>query len=251
MNCAMTNLTDTVSRDAPANIDGLYLNLTQDPRFGHFVRIPERICRCLDYFRVAASRVAVRERLHSYYLFIGVVDDLIDSTQLEAGREILGYFDNGIPCFDQETMQSPARLAAEVLKCHIDGQTYSTALTELKQLYQAVVRERNSRTIRAYIEERRAVGRLTAKLSFLLIRPLFEADREDLCRFLEDVGEVGCLIDNPDHYKPLRCTECENSSKEALFLIGSDGCVMPLVSSRRSRDVGGSSPRYLAIGFVR
>src|SRR5437660_789515 len=192
----MKCLADIVSQDVPAGISTCYLTISRDPRYGHFVRIPQRICRCLDYFHVASNRVAVRERLHSYYLFIGVVDELIDSTGLEAGREILGYFDNRIPCFNQETMQSPARLAAEILKCHIDGQTYATALTELKQLYRAVVRERNSTTIYTYIEERKVVGRLTAKLSYLLMRPLFEADREDLCRFLEDVGEVGCLIDS-------------------------------------------------------
>ena len=192
----MTNLPDTLSRGAVADIRERYLTISQDSRYGHFVRIPQRICRCLDYFHVASSRAAVRERLHSYYLFIGVVDDLIDSSRLEAGREILGQFDNRIPSFYRETTQSHASFAAEVLKCHIDGETYSTALAQLKQLYRAVVRERNSRTIRAYIEERKIVGRLTANLSYLLIRPLFEADREDLCRFLEDVGEVGCLVDS-------------------------------------------------------
>lgn len=192
----MTSLPDTLSRGAVADIRERYLTISLDSRYGHFVRIPERICRCLDYFRVAASRAAVSKRLHSYYLFIGVVDELIDSTRIEAGREILGRFDNRIPCFNQETMQSPARLAAEVLKCHIDGQTYSSALAHLKQLYQAVVRERNTTTITTYIEERKVVGRLTAKLSYLLVRPLFETDREDFRRFLEDVGEVGCLFDS-------------------------------------------------------
>ncbi len=192
----MKSLPDIVSRDAPADISEAYLNLSQDSRYGHFARIPDRICRCLDYFQIDCNRVAVRERLHSYYLFIGVVDDLIDSTQLEAGSEILGHFDNRIPCFNREIYQSRAGLAAEVLKCHIDDEIYSTALDELEQLYQAVVRERKGRTIKAYIEERKVVGRLTAKLSYLLMRPLFETEREDFCRFLQDVGEVGCLIDS-------------------------------------------------------
>src|SRR6267143_4233195 len=104
----MKSLPDIASQDVPADIGTSYVTISQESRYGHFVRIPRRICRCLDYFRVAANRVAVTERLHSYYLFIGVVDDLIDSTGLEAGREILGYFDNRIPCFNQETMQSPA-----------------------------------------------------------------------------------------------------------------------------------------------
>src|SRR2546421_139224 len=192
----MKCLPDIVSQDVPAGISTCYLTISRDPRYGHFVRIPQRICRCLDYFHVASNRVAVRERLHSYYLFIGVVDELIDSTRIEAGREILGHFDNRIPCFNQETMQSPARVSVEVLKCHIGVGIYATALAKLKQLYRAVVRERNSTTIGDYIEERKVVGRLTAELSYLLIRPLFEADRDDLCRFLEDVGEVGCLIDS-------------------------------------------------------
>ena len=101
--------------------------------------------------------MAARQGLHSYYLFIGVVDDLIDSTRIEAGREILGHFDNRIPCFNRDTIQSRAGLAAEVLKCHIHDEIYSTALAELERLYQAVVRERTSRTLRAYIEERKVV----------------------------------------------------------------------------------------------
>lgn len=192
----MTNSPETVFPYVAPDIARLYRAISKDSRYGHFARIPERICRCLDYFHVASSRAAVSERLRSYYLFIGVVDDLIDSSHLAAGAEILRRFDNRIPSFQRETTQSRARLATEVLKCHIEAEIYSPVLAELKLLYEAVVRERNSRTIRAYIEERKVVGRLTAKLSYLLMRPLFEADREDLCRFLEDVGEVGCLIDS-------------------------------------------------------
>src|SRR6185503_4039324 len=33
-------------------------------------------------------------------------------------------------------------------------------------------------------------------LSYVLISPLIERDRKDLCEFLMDVGEVGCLIDS-------------------------------------------------------
>src|SRR5687767_6537869 len=52
----MTNPPDASTRPAPpAEADRLYLALARDARYGHYVRIPERICRCLDYFQVAAA----------------------------------------------------------------------------------------------------------------------------------------------------------------------------------------------------
>ena len=187
---------DIISRCDAADIGPLYQAISQDSKFGHFVRIPERICRCLDYFKVASQRATVRQRLHAYYLFIGVVDDVIDSSQLEAGREILRQLDRRYPCFNDESRQSSSKLVTEVLKCHIDAELYLEFLSKLEELYCSVVRERNSRTIQNYIEERRVVGRMTAELSYLLIRSLLENEREDLCRFLQQVGEVGCLIDS-------------------------------------------------------
>jgi hypothetical protein len=50
--------------------------------------------------------------------------------------------------------------------------------------------------MRAYIKERKTIGRLTAEVSYLLIRPLFMNEHKDLYRFLQKVGEVGCLIDS-------------------------------------------------------
>jgi hypothetical protein len=69
-------------------------------------------------------------------------------------------------------------------------------LARLEELYQAVVRERQSKTMRDYIEQRKVIGRLTAELSYLLIRPLLGSEHKDLCRFLKTIGEVGCLIDS-------------------------------------------------------
>lgn len=192
----MTNSPDVVFRYRQAEIERLYQAVAQDARYGHYVRIPERICRCLDYFKVASRRSVVKERLHSYYLFIGVVDDAIDSSQLEAGREILKRLDNRSPSFNEETKQSCTKLVTEVLKCHISLEIYPLVLAKLEELYQAVVRERKSQTMKAYIEQRKAVGCLTAELSYLLIRPLLKSEREDLCRFLQQVGAVGCLVDS-------------------------------------------------------
>jgi hypothetical protein len=192
----MTNPPDVAFQDRQDDVQRLYQAISQDARYGHYVRIPGRICRCLDYFQVRSSRRAVRERLHSYYLFIGVVDDVIDSNQPEAGREILKRLDNRKPFFDEETKQSRAKLVTEVFKCHISLEVYPTILAKLEELHQAVVSERKSRTMRAYIKQRKAIGCLTAEISYLLIRPLLASEHQDLCRFLQKVGEVGCLIDS-------------------------------------------------------
>jgi hypothetical protein len=192
----MTNSPDITFGHIQVDIEWLYQAVSQDSRYGHYVRIPERICRCLDYFKVSYSRGAVKERLHSYYLFIGVADDVIDSSRPEAGGKILKQLDNMIPFFDEETGRSRAKLVTEILKCHIGLDIYPTVLAKLEELYRAVIRERKSETMGAYIEQRKAIGRLTAEVSYLLIRPLLDSEHEDLCAFLQEVGEVGCLIDS-------------------------------------------------------
>jgi hypothetical protein len=219
----MTNSADVVFRYMGADIEWLYQAISQDARYGHYVRIPERICRCLNYFNVSSSRKAVKERLHSYYLFIGVVDDVIDSNQPEAGREILKQLENRTLFFNEETTQSPAKLVTEILKCHISPEIYPTALVKLEELYQAVVKERKSKTMRAYIEQRKVIGCLTAELSYLLIRPLLKSEHKDLCRFLKKVGEVGCLIDSvidlkTDHQ--LGLLSFKPTLKDYLELVG-------------------------------
>lgn len=173
-----------------------YCTLAHESRYAHFVRIPDRICRCLGYFKVAFNRAAVKERLHSYYLFIGVVDDVLDSADLGAGREILKQVTDRTPSIAPAATPSPAWLATEMLKRNIEEQVYPVVVVKLEELYQAVVRERNSRTLKCYGEERRIVGRLTAELSYLLIKPLLECDPDDLRDFLQEVGEVGCLVDS-------------------------------------------------------
>ena len=192
----MTNTPDAIFHYRPAEIARLYQVIAQEARYGHYVRIPARICRCLDYFHVAANRAAVLARLHSYYLFIGVVDDLIDSSQLEAGRDILKHLANPTPSFDEATKKSRAKLVTEIFKCHISRDLYPLILTKLEELYQAVVRERQAPTMQAYIEQRQTIGHLTAELSYLLIRPLLKTEHAALCRFLTEIGAVGCLIDS-------------------------------------------------------
>jgi hypothetical protein len=179
-----------------------YLALVNDPQYAHFVRIPERILRCLDYFGVACKREETRARLLSYYLFIAVVDSAIDSGHIDTGERILAQLSAQTSLPDEEI--ESVRLITSILKSHISEDSYSSMMSGFRELYQQVVSERAATSIDAYVEHRKAVGRLTAELSYLLIRPLLATDNESLCRFMTQVGEVGCLVDslidlNADH----------------------------------------------------
>jgi hypothetical protein len=188
-------IADPETASDPPDVRGLYQAISQDLRYGHYVRIPRRICRCLDYFNVAASRPAVEKRLISYYLFIGVADQMIDSLGLDAGREILVELSK-TKSLNGESRRSPVEVVTRVLKSHIDIGILPIVLAKIAGLYQAVVRERESRTMKDYIERRIAVGRLTSEVSYLLIRPLLKTESNDLICFLQKIGEVGCLVDS-------------------------------------------------------
>src|SRR5260370_5056011 len=69
-------------------------------------------------------------------------------------------------------------------------------LSGLDDLHQAMLNERKAVPVAAIIEQRKIVGRLTAGLSYLLIRPFLENEQRDFCRFVEEVGAVGCLVDS-------------------------------------------------------
>jgi len=172
-----------------------YDTIAHDPKYRHFVRIPERIIHCLDYFRIAGNRVAVRRVLHAYYVFIGVVDNAIDSGELGIGSVVLYHFERRTPVIGESTI-SDVTLMTEVLKCHISDDVYLLMLSKLRKLYQEVVSERTATSIELYIEQRKAVGRLTAELSYLLIRPLLAGEHENLRDFMQQVGAVGCIIDS-------------------------------------------------------
>ena len=185
-------MSETIAHDR--ELDQAYQRIASDPRYAHFINIPERIIRCLDYFGIACDRTEVRQRLRAYYLFIGVADEAIDAGKIEMGEHILARFHDRVPSFDQRT--SRVGVATEVLKQNIGDEIYPAILTILDELYRAVVTERKAGSIAAYIEQRKIVGSLTAELSYLLIRPFLDRDDRDLRTFLRSVGAVGCLVDS-------------------------------------------------------
>lgn len=180
----------------PRDVQRAYQDLADDPKYQHFVRIPDRIIQCIDYFGIACDRSAVRTRLQIYYLFIGVVDDAIDAGRIETGKLILEYLRAPVCRLDEEIRRSSVRLITEILKFHIGEKTYPLMLEKLRELYGEVVVERNATSIDSYISHRKSVGALTAESSYLLIRPGLHDGNGKLCEFMKQVGALGCLIDS-------------------------------------------------------
>jgi hypothetical protein len=180
----------------PVNIRRAYQELAGAAKYQHFIRIPDRIIQCIDYFGIACDRASARKRLHAYYLFIGVVDDAIDSGRIDAGRLILDYLSKPTPNFDEAARGSRVRLITEVLKCNIGEDSYRLMVNKLRTLYREVVCERGATSIDSYIDHRKHVGSLTAELSYVLIQPDLSGEHDVLLRFMKQVGEVGCLVDS-------------------------------------------------------
>lgn len=182
-----------------ANVSRAYQAIADDPKYKHFVRIPDRIIRCFDYFGIVCDRFVTRARLQAYYLFIGVVDDAIDSGQIGTGRLILDYLSKPLPLFNDTVRRSRVKLITEILKCQASDETYPLMVAGLQDLYEEVVRERAATSIDSYIEHRKSIGALTAELSYVLVRPALlpeGGEHEALCRFMKEVGAIGCLVDS-------------------------------------------------------
>ena len=138
----------------------------------------------------------MRERLLAHYLFIAVVDEAIDSGQPRVAEIIFDCLDRPTSQPQETALTSDVLLVTTVLKRHIDNNTYSELLDRLRQAYQEVCAERAAASIDDYIEHRKTLGRLTAEQSYLLIRSVLNEENEELCRLMQDVGAVGCLVDS-------------------------------------------------------
>jgi hypothetical protein len=206
------------------DIRGLYQDLANDPKYQHFARIPDRIIQCIDYFGVGCAREVTRARLQAYYLFIGVVDDAIDSGRIDTGRLVLGCLSKAVPVFDEASQRSSVRLITEILKSHLCAETYLPMIDGLRELYNEVVSEPGATSIESYIEQRKSVGRLTAELSFVLIRPALSGEHERLLQFMKQVGAIGCLVDSL----------IDLSSDRRLGLLGFKPAIMDYAKLSRS-----------------
>jgi len=177
-------------------IDLNYEAIARDPHYFQFANIPQRIIRCLESFATVLEPETARARLLAYYVFIGVVDDEIESEESATGETTLRRLANPLPCFDQDTRVSKSQFMTEVLKQHIGPTIHSEVLAKFRDLHDANLAERDALTMKAYVAHRKLVGNLTAELSYLLIRDLISSQVVDCCRLMKDVGAVGCLVDS-------------------------------------------------------
>jgi hypothetical protein len=173
-----------------------YQTIVDNSCYRHFTRIPERIVRFLDSFHVEFDREAVHERLLSHYLFIAVVDDAIDSGEADVAQNVFERF-SGVGCgLNEISRRSDIAIVTEILKSHVEGDKRLPILRSFQRAHREVIRERAARSVGTYISHRKALGRATARQSYLLIRSALREPNHKLCRLMEEIGAVGCLVDS-------------------------------------------------------
>ena len=175
--------------------------LLSSPRYAHYGRIPARMWRCLVRFGVDSNESAVLNSLRIYYLFVGLCDDILDDNRgpldgawlLEmlfsepAARERAPCGHSGVAPL--ESIAPQLRLLCKAAdELQIQGHFHG--------LLSAVRQERHCNSMKDYVAARKMVGRLTAKISYLLIAHHLERPSTELCDFFCEVGEAGCLVDS-------------------------------------------------------
>lgn len=173
-----------------------YQEIVDDSRHSHFTRIPERILRCLDSLRIEFDRADAHERLLAHYLFIAVVDDAIDSGDEGVAQTVFDRFHDPACNLNQIADASDVAIVTEILKSHVEDDNRVSLLRSLQRAHREVIQERETRSIREYIRHRKALGRATAKQSYLLIESALSEPNHKLCRLMEEIGAVGCLVDS-------------------------------------------------------
>jgi hypothetical protein len=174
----------------------LYQAIVNDSRYGHFRRIPKRMVRFLESFHIDFDRVTVHERLLSHYLFIAVVDDAIDSGEEDVAPAVFDFFRDATCGSNEISCASDVAIVTEILKSHVADDNRVAILRSLRRAHREVIHERKATSIGRYIKHRKALGRATAKQSYFLIRSALREPNQKLCRLMEEIGAVGCLVDS-------------------------------------------------------
>jgi hypothetical protein len=122
-----------------------------------------------------------------------VIDDALDSGETQTATIV---FEHLARASVQPSSNSDVALAASSLGSFLNNEIRPTMIEGLHELYERVLDERSADSIESYIERRKVVGRLTADLSYLLIRPVLIGETSSLRVFMQRVGEIGCLVDS-------------------------------------------------------
>ncbi|HEV8138660.1 MAG TPA: hypothetical protein VGP81_02725 [Pyrinomonadaceae bacterium] len=187
---------ETTSSSANPELARRYQKIADNSRYGHFTRIPGRIVRFLDSLHIDFDREAVHERLLAHYLFIALVDDAIDSGEADLAQAVLDRFNQVACSVNKISPASDVAIVIEMLNCHIEDDSRTPILRALRRAHREVVRERAATSVGTYISHRKALGRATARQSYLLIETALSEPNQNLCRLMEEIGAVGCLVDS-------------------------------------------------------
>jgi hypothetical protein len=185
-----------ISEPGPEWIAQRYDAVVKDAKYFQFANIPDRIIRCLELVATIRQTETMRARLLAYSLFIGVVDDEVELAGSEIGDQLLNRLANPLSFFDEAAQISKAHFMTEILKQHIGPEVHEEVLARFRDLHRTNLSERTARTVKTYIGQRKSVGRLTAEISYLLIRDCVSFEAIDCCRLMKEVGAVGCLLDS-------------------------------------------------------
>ncbi len=184
------------SAPAPTSeVELRYEHLARDPRFFQFANIPDRIIKCLKFYGIDHDEFRVRSALLAYYIFIGVTDEVIDS-QGDDGKTSLACSTNPSLCLNVSVACSDAEFMAEILKQYFPAGASQQIRAKFRTLYRINFAERQARTLTDFLKSRKLLGRVTADISYLLIRDHLRNDGFKLRQLMREVGAVGCLIDS-------------------------------------------------------
>lgn len=187
---------ETSSSSVNPELARRYQKIADNSHYSHFTRIPARIVRFLDSFHIEFDREAVHERLLAHYLFIALVDDAIDSGEADVAQTVFDRLSQVACSVNEISPASDVAIVIEMLKCHIEDDSRMPIVRALRRAHREVVRERAATSVGTYIGHRKALGRATARQSYLLIQSALSEPNQSLCRLMEEIGAVGCLVDS-------------------------------------------------------
>ena len=87
-------------------------------------------------------------------------------------------------------------VVTEIPESHVESDKRLPILRSLQRAPREIIRERAAPPVGTYIGHRKAVGRATARQSYLLIRSALREPNHKLSRLMEEIGAVGCLVDS-------------------------------------------------------
>ena len=171
-------------------------SLVLEDRFAKYRSMCWKISKYIDSFKIEYNKEDVEARVGIFSIWLKVVDDEMEKSDKNVGKDILNRLQDPSPRFDEETKGSPSKFLTEILKKQIKPGIYGAVLTGFYALYTSVVDNDNSTNMDDYISSRRKSGELTANIIYQLIEPDLRGNLNKFKKFLMQLGGVGNLVDS-------------------------------------------------------